>query len=85
MLSAKNIQEQSKEQRYYFFFQVAPFNVIMFSVYEACKHGCVTYNGYRHRAAESHYTGQDIDDTDYFDEDIYHEKPLLGMSDDEEH
>ena len=66
------------------YFQIVPFNAIMFTVYEVCKRGCISYNGYMHRAAESHYTEQDIDDTDYFDDDVYHEKILIATDEDNE-
>ena len=66
------------------YFQIVPFNAIMFTVYEVCKRGCISYNGYMHRAAESHYTDQDIDDTDYFDDDVYHEKILIATDEDNE-
>ena len=56
----------------------------MFAVYGGCKSGCIFYNGYKHHAAESHYGDQDIDDTDYFDDDIYHEELPIDSDDDDD-
>ena len=55
----------------------------MFYVYESCKRGCIVYNGYKHGAAESHYGEEDIDDADYFDEEIYRENLPLELDADE--